>query len=198
MTGTIICGVDGSESAKGAARVARGLSAQLGSRLVFVRVVDGVSPDREISVAAARLQQLVEYTTDVDCGAQWLVEVGHPADRLVAVAEKEAASLIVVGSTGPRSPLLGSISADVARRAPCPVVVVAPSADRSLANGIGKGRVSAPAGAPGRFDDGYTGAGGFDAAWAPSAANGDRAGDDPDARDFAGGIVRLSIGGGKG
>ena len=196
MTGTIICGVDGSESAKGAARVARGLSARLGSRLVFVRVVEGASPDREISVAAARLQQLTECATDVDCGAQWLVEVGHPADRLVAVAEKEAAGLIVVGSTGPRSSLLGSISADVSRRAPCPVVVVAPGADRSLANRNGKRRVSGPTGFP--FDDRYTGADDFDAAWAPSAANGERAGDDPDARDFAGGIVRFSIGGGKG
>jgi nucleotide-binding universal stress UspA family protein len=172
MTGTIICGVDGSESAKGAARVARGLSAALGSRLVFVRVVDGGSPDGEISVAAARLHKLAECATDVDCGAQWLVEVGHPADRLVAVAEEEAASLIVVGSTGPRSSLLGSISADVSRRAPCPVVVVAPGADRSLANG--------------------------NVAWAPSAANGEHAGNDPDARAFAGGIVRFSLGGGKG
>ncbi len=195
MTGSIICGVDGSESAKGAARVARRLSAQLGSRLVFVRVVDGASPDREISIAAARLQQLAECATDVDCGAHWLVEVGHPADRLVAVAEKEAASLIVVGSTGPRSSLLGSISADVSRRAPCPVVVVAPGADRSLANGNGKGRVSAPTGSRGLFDDGYTGTGGFD--WALSAPNGDRPADDPDERDFAGGIVRFGIGGGK-
>jgi hypothetical protein len=161
-----------------------------------VRVIDGASPDREISVAAARLQQLAECATDVDCGAQWLVEVGHPADRLVAVAEKEAASLIVVGSTGPRSSLLGSISADVSRRAPCPVVVVAPGADRSLANGNGngKGRVSAPTGFPALLADGHTG---FDAAWAPGAANGDRGGDDPDGREFAGGIVRFSIGGGK-
>jgi nucleotide-binding universal stress UspA family protein len=172
MTGTIICGVDGSESAKGAARVARGLSAALGSRLIFVRVVDGGSPDGGISVAAARLHKLAECATDVDCGAQWLVEVGHPADRLVAVAEEEAASLIVVGSTGPRSSLLGSISADVSRRAPCPVVVVAPGADRSLANG--------------------------NAALAPSVVNGEHAGNDPDARAVAGGIVRFSIGGGKG
>ena len=198
MTGTIICGVDGSESARGAARVARGLSAQLGSRLVFVHVVNGGSPDREISVAAARLQQLAECATDVDCGAHWLVEVGHPADRLVAVAEKEAASLIVVGSTGPRSSLLGSISADVSRRAPCPVVVVAPGADASVANGNGRARVSGRTGFPGLFDDGYTGAAaGFDAAWGPSPANGDGAGRDPDARDFASGIVRFSIGGGK-
>ena len=200
MTGTVICGVDGSESAKGAARVARGLSAQLGSRLVFVRVVESGSPDGEISVAAARLQQLTDCATDVDCGAQWLVEEGHPADRLVAVAEKEAASLVVVGSTGARSSLLGSISADVSRRAPCPVVVVAPGADRSLANGNGngngRGRMSAATGFPRRFEEGYISADGFDAAWVPSASKGDRAGEAPDAREFAGGIVRFSIGGG--
>jgi nucleotide-binding universal stress UspA family protein len=199
MTGSIICGVDDSESAKGAARVARGLSAQLGARLVFVRVVDDSSPDGEITAVAARLHQLAESATEVDCGARWLVEVGHPADRLVAVAETEAASLIVVGSTGPRSSLLGSISADVSRRAPCPVVVVAPGADASLTNGNGRGRVSGRSGFPGLFDVGYTGAAaGLDAAWAPSSADGERAGHDPDARDFAGGIVRFSIGGGKG
>jgi nucleotide-binding universal stress UspA family protein len=44
MSGSIICGVDGSESAKRAARVARGLSSTLGLRLVFVRVVDPGSP----------------------------------------------------------------------------------------------------------------------------------------------------------
>lgn len=191
MTSSIICGVDDSESAKGAARVARELSAQLGSRLVFVRVVDGGSPEGEISAVAARLRDLAESATEVDCGADWQVEVGHPADRLVAVAEKEAARLIVVGSSGPRSSLLGSISADVSRRAPCPVVVVAPGADQSLTNGNGKAKVSTRTGFPGLFDDGYTGAeGGFDAAWGPGPAKGNGAG-----RDFAGGIVRFSLGG---
>jgi nucleotide-binding universal stress UspA family protein len=199
MNGSIICGVDDSESARGAARVARGLSAQLGSRLVFVCVVDDGSSEGEISAVAARLHHLAESATDVDCGAHWLVEVGHPADRLVAVAEKEAASLIVVGSTGPRSSLLGSISADVSRRAPCPVVVVAPGADRSLTNGHGSARISGRTGFPALFDNGHTGAvAGFDAAWGPSPANGDGAGHDPDARDFAGGILRFGIGGGKG
>jgi nucleotide-binding universal stress UspA family protein len=185
MTGSIICGVDESESAKGAARVARGLSAQLGSQLVFVRVVDDGSPDDEITAVAERLHHLAESASEVDGGAHWLVEVGHPADRLVAVAEKEAASLIVVGSTGARSSLLGSISADVSRRAPCPVVVVAPGADGSLTNENGRARVS-DAGA----------AAGFDAAWGPSPAKRDRTQHDSDARDYAGGIVRFSIGGG--
>ena len=40
MAGLIICGVDDSESAKGAARVARGLSSKLGLGLVFLRVVE--------------------------------------------------------------------------------------------------------------------------------------------------------------
>ena len=196
MAGLIVCGVDESESAKGAARVARGLSTQLGSRLVFVCAVDDGSSDGEISAVAARLQQLAEGATEVDCGARWLVEVGHPADRLVAVAENEAASLIVVGSTGPRSSLLGSISADVSRRAPCPVVVVAPGADLSLANANGSTRRTASSVLSDKGDN--AGATGFDAAWGPGPANGDETGHDPEARDFAGGIVRFSIGGGKG
>jgi hypothetical protein len=43
----------------------------------------------------------------------------------------------VVGSRGPRSSLLGSISADISRRAPCPVVVVPPGADHHQSNGDG-------------------------------------------------------------
>ena len=190
MTGSIVCGVDDSESAKAAARVARGLSAKLGARLVFVCVLDDGSSDGEISAVTARLNHLADGATDVDCGAQWLVEVGHPADRLLAVAEKEAASLIVVGSTGPRSSLLGSIWAEVSRRAPCPVVVVAPAADLSLTNGNGNARISGRTGFPDHVDDGYAAAG-RDAGWKLSPANGDRAGR---ARDLAGGIVRFGIG----
>jgi nucleotide-binding universal stress UspA family protein len=138
MSGSIICGVDDSESAKGAARVARGLSALLGQRLVFVRVVEPGLPDEKISAVAERLQRLTEGASEVVPGGGWLVDVGHPADRLVAVADEEEASLIVVGSTGPRSSLLGSISAEVSRRAACPVVVVPPGADGVVAGARGE------------------------------------------------------------
>jgi len=130
MAGSIICGVDDSESAKGAARAARALSARLRLPLIFVRVVEDASASEEIGAIVARLHDLADSTTEVDCSAGWIIDVGHPADRLVAAAEDENATFIVVGSTGPRSSLLGSISADVSRRAPCPVVVVAPGADR--------------------------------------------------------------------
>ena len=182
MVGSIICGVDDSESAKGAARVARELSAKLRLRLVFVRVVEDAAADEKIAAVAARLHHLADSATEVDCGAHWLVDVGHPADRQVAVAEEENAALIVVGSSGPRSSLLSSVSADVSRRAPCPVVVVAPGADGALANGHGP-QASFPCLIGDRISLGHT-------------AGRDVVNDDSGARDFAGGIVRFSLGSG--
>jgi nucleotide-binding universal stress UspA family protein len=124
VPGSIICGLDDSESAKGAARVARELSAHLGMRLVFVHVVDAESPDETTTALVQRLHQLTERAMELECGAEWLVDAGHPSDRLLAQAAAEKASLIVVGSHDSRSPLLRSVSAEVSRRASCPVVVV--------------------------------------------------------------------------
>ena len=132
MVGSIICGVDESASARGAAQVARDLSGKLGLGLVFVRVVDEGLPDEKFNTIAERLERLTEAAGEVDAGARWLVEVGHPADRLVAAAATADASMIVVGSHGPRSSLLGSVSAEISRRAPCPVVVVPPGTEDRL------------------------------------------------------------------
>jgi nucleotide-binding universal stress UspA family protein len=134
VSGAIICGVDDSTSAKGAARVARALSRQLERPLLFMRVVDAGSTDEAVGAVVERLERLSLNATDVDQGAGWAVDIGHPADRIVAAAAAAEASLIVLGSTGPRSSLLGSISADVSRRAPCPVVVVPPGA-HTVSNG---------------------------------------------------------------
>jgi hypothetical protein len=104
--------------------------------LVFLSVVEDGASEPKIGATAERLERMSRGATEADCGAGWLVGIGDPADRLVAAAAAEKASLIVVGSIGPRSSLLGSISAEVSRRAPCPVVVVPPgSADLSSANG---------------------------------------------------------------
>ena len=132
MVGSIICGVDESESAQGAARVARDLSGKLGLSLLFVRAVDEGSAGEKIDAIAERLEGMTNAAADVDGGARWLVEVGHPADRLVIAAADTKASMIVVGSRGPRSSLLGSVSADVSRRAPCPVVIVPLGAEDRL------------------------------------------------------------------
>ena len=150
MAGAIVCGVDDSESAKRAARVARALSARLGVHLIFVRVVEPNAADANASAVAERLEQLRARAHDADSGAAWLVDAGDPADGLIAAARGAGASMIVVGSTGRRSSLLGSISADVSRRAPCPVVVVPPGAN---------GRVNGNAGerVPGANDRDFAG-----------------------------------------
>ena len=149
---SILCGVDGTESARGAARVARRLSSRLGLELLFVRVVEDGAPAEKINATAGRLERLSEGIGDVDGGAVWLVEVGHPADRILASAAENDASLIVVGSHGPRSSLLGSISAEVARRATCPVVVVPPGADSGLKDDSSIGEAGDSAGGIVRFD----------------------------------------------
>jgi nucleotide-binding universal stress UspA family protein len=129
MTGLIICGVDDSESAKRAARVARDFSKKLGLGLMFVRVVAPGSNTDEVTAVTEDIDRLNQCATGVDLNAGWHVELGHPADVLVTTAADKNASLMVVGSTGPRSSLLGSISAEVSRRAPCPVLVVPPGVD---------------------------------------------------------------------
>jgi len=131
MNGSIICGIDDSESAEGAARVARALSNELGLGVVFVRAIERDAAKAEVDAVGEQLELLTTDVNSADRGT-WSVEVGHPADALVAAAKKAQAAMIVVGSTGPRSSLLGSVSADVSRRAPCPVVVVPPGADVSV------------------------------------------------------------------
>ena len=138
MAGSIICGIDGSESAKRATRVARGLCSKLGVRLVFVHVAQAGSSDEKTGAIADRLHQLAESCTEVDCGALWLVDVGDPVDRLIAAAADEKASLIVVGAPESRSSLLGSVSAEITRRAPCPVVVVPADADENATDGASR------------------------------------------------------------
>jgi nucleotide-binding universal stress UspA family protein len=178
VPGSIICGLDDSKSAKGAARVARGLSAQLGLRLVFVHVVEAASPNKKISALVERLHELTEGATELDGGADWLVAGGHAADRLVATAAREKATLVVVGSQGPGSPLHGSISAEVSRRASCPVVVVPPGADQNLSKP--KHHI---------HDDAHFTGGVVRFALDSSEGRGDH--------DFAGGIVRFTLGTGR-
>lgn len=121
----VICGIDGWDSksgSAGAAHVARDLAKRFAKPLLFVVVSEAGADESSRETAAELLRHVTETSSDVD--SSWTIEEGHPADRLVALANERAASFLVVGNHGPRSSLLGSISADVARRSPCPVVVV--------------------------------------------------------------------------
>ncbi len=114
MKGPVICGVDGT-SALGAVEVARDLAERYELPLMYVHVLDR-EDDAETD------EELREATPPNH--TEVVIVHGHPADRLVTLARERRASFVVLGNHGPRSSLLGSISADVARRATCPVVVV--------------------------------------------------------------------------
>ncbi|HEY7149421.1 MAG TPA: universal stress protein [Gaiellaceae bacterium] len=169
MTGSIICGVDNSVSARKAARVARALAGKLGLGLVFVRADEGPASEPEMSATAERLEELRGSAPYVDCGATWLVEAGDPTDCLLDAAKEKDAALIVVGSSSSRS-----MSVDLWRRAPCPVVVV-PLGDEAPVNGNGDGRE--------RVDDERDFAGGIA-----------RLGLGAGSTEFHGGIVRFGLG----
>jgi nucleotide-binding universal stress UspA family protein len=121
VNGPVICGVEDAADEEDVAGVARELAGRFGLPLLFVHVLRAVGGDGNAREATA--PEDGELTT----------EIGHPADRLVELAREKEASFLVVGNHGPRSSLLGSISADVARRAPCPVVVVPPTAEADRA-----------------------------------------------------------------
>jgi nucleotide-binding universal stress UspA family protein len=118
MNGPVICGIDDSSSAVGAIRIARDLAERYALPLVYVHIVDRRGSDLRAA----------ETLRETHAGGELLVEPApYAADRLVELAHERAASFVVVGTHGPRSPLLGSVSADVSRRAPCPVLIVPPT-----------------------------------------------------------------------
>jgi nucleotide-binding universal stress UspA family protein len=140
----IVCGVDGSEQARHAASAALRLADRLDARLTLVHVtptrsmapVDrfpfGVDPSafgRSTELAFSEAEDAFNsLSSDVAAaGLEREVRLGEPAAVLAQVAADCDADLIVVGSRGRgawRSAVLGSVSSDVARLAPCPVMIV--------------------------------------------------------------------------
>jgi len=155
MTGSIVCGVDGSPDAVAALRVGAQLAEQLDARLVVAHVT---RPPQPVSVtplggmpqalathvdAQLRLGERVLEQTLVDPGldgaeladVERRVLYGIPADRLADLADEEEAMLIVVGSRGRgafRAAFLGSVSSELIGVARCPVLVVPPGAVEAL------------------------------------------------------------------
>lgn len=142
MAAVIVCCVDDSAEARGAARVAGALAARLDARVVLLHVTarttaPGVStaPRGRERLAESERQAGAAVLADVvrDAGlpdsTELRVEIGDPAGRARAVAEEAGAVLLVVGSHGRggvKRALLGSVSSSLAGNAPCPVVVVPP------------------------------------------------------------------------
>lgn len=140
----IVCGVDGSAEAADAASVALRLADRLRARLTLLHVaptrtvvpvdslplgVDPATYQRSVDLAFSESEtafnslppEVAAATTERE------VRLGKPAVVLAEVAADLDADMIVVGSRGRgawRSAALGSVSTEVTRLAPCPVMIV--------------------------------------------------------------------------
>jgi nucleotide-binding universal stress UspA family protein len=123
MSLDVVLATDLSESSRAAARAAADYARRLGARLHVLHVLWPTS-DAAAGPALERLAGELRATAPVVTA----VESGMPAaDIIVRYAERQRASLIVMGThgrTGVSRALLGSVAERVVRTAPCPVLTV--------------------------------------------------------------------------
>jgi nucleotide-binding universal stress UspA family protein len=136
MTGIIVVGVDGSETALRAARTAKDLAATLGATL---HVVSAFDSDRTEVFGSGSDQWIVSDADDAEKVAKGVAESirtpevqvtysaarGKPAEALINEAERSGARMIVVGNRRMRGigRVLGSVANSVAHNAPCDVYI---------------------------------------------------------------------------
>ena len=149
MFDRIVVGLDGSKLAEQVLPHAEAFASRYGGRLVLLRAV-GISPIRALGGAVVapagpgplldptphlqeELLQATNYLTTLADRLQTqgliveqLTPNGHPADAILEAA-RDGSNFIALtthGHTGLVRAVLGSIVADVVRRATCPVLVV--------------------------------------------------------------------------
>jgi nucleotide-binding universal stress UspA family protein len=108
------------------ARVAATLARHLQARLLLATVEQPTPEDAPRTAASAdREPLLASAARGLEPAAELHVARGEPAERLLAVADRELAQLVVVAVPPRSSPhALGNVHLALASAAPCPVVVV--------------------------------------------------------------------------
>lgn len=115
----IVVGYSGSDASRRALDAAADLVGY-GSTLAVVSVQAADAPDARQAVDQAREHLLRRQVT-----ALYLERRGEPAEAIACAARTLDADVIVLGRAGALpDTALGSVSADVLRRAPCNVLVV--------------------------------------------------------------------------
>ncbi|MET4542195.1 MULTISPECIES: universal stress protein [Micrococcaceae] len=136
MTGVVIVGVDGSETAMRAAKAAQQLAIGLGASL---RVVSAFDSNRTEVVEIGTDKWIVSDAAEAETVARTVAEQlsheglevtysaarGKPGEALVKEAEMQEARLIVVGNRRMQGlgRVLGSVANTVAHTAPCDVYI---------------------------------------------------------------------------
>ena len=133
----IVLGYDESESAKRALQRTLELAKAFDAYVVVVSVAQalvptahGIGPVDPTDPPELHREELLHAKAVLDengVAADYVVELGDPADVIVEAADRKGASMIVVGTHEPGfiSRLLGlSVSETVQRRAHCDVLIV--------------------------------------------------------------------------
>jgi nucleotide-binding universal stress UspA family protein len=136
MTGIIVVGVDGSETALRAARTAKDLAATLGATLHVVSAFDsdrtevfGSGSDQWIVSDAGEAEKVARSVAETlstpETKVTYSAARGKPAEALIKEAERSGARMIVVGNRRMRGigRVLGSVANSVAHNAPCDVYI---------------------------------------------------------------------------
>jgi len=136
MTGVVIVGVDGSETAMRAAKAAQQLAIGLGASLRVVSAFDSnrtevveIGTDKWIVSDAAEAEAVAravaERLADDRLQVTYSAARGKPGEALVKEAEVQDARLIVVGNRRMQGlgRVLGSVANTVAHTAPCDVYI---------------------------------------------------------------------------
>jgi nucleotide-binding universal stress UspA family protein len=123
LTPTIVIGVE-QRRADRVARTGGELAAEIGARVVLTHVREDVrASDSKSHDVLRRANDALPATVDAD----ERLKIGAVADQLGEIAHDVGATLIVVGSGGRgrlASALFGNVSRELARDAPCPVMIV--------------------------------------------------------------------------
>jgi len=133
----ILLAIDQTSASREASSEAIKRAKEDGSELIVMSVVEprnlhlpGTRPrrvDQERERLTAGAQSIVQRARAVGVRSTFLIWEGEPADAILEAATSEGATIIILGSrprTNLRRFILGSVSSEVARRAPCDVVVV--------------------------------------------------------------------------
>lgn len=137
----ILVPYDFSDPAAQALHTAHDLAALYGATVLPVHVIEELTLPLVYEVESIDVdtedvrRRATSALQDVSGSQEVRVVSGHPARRLVHIAEDERADLIVIathGRTGLSRVLLGSVAEAVIRRAPCPVYTVRATPDDAL------------------------------------------------------------------
>ena len=133
----IVCGTDFSAMATEAVDLAAAMAKRLDTRLVLVHVdesygmasVDSKLFDAAVAHGRPELNQMADRLRELGTDVEVRLLCGSAFDKLVTVANKSRARLIVVGAVGHslvRRLLVGSVAERTAETSPIPTLVVRP------------------------------------------------------------------------